>query len=233
MKTKNTVNEVINNIDKRPFLIREGAVFDIPANVKRYNDGKVVFEAYLQEADVKNQNRRKYGRVVLNEGMRRIDRKIHSRGLTGELDHPISDNQLRQTTVLYKESSHLIREWGWEGSFIKGVLETLPYTDNGKTMSGLIYDKIPVGFSLRGLADVEDHNDYQEVLAPLVVITYDCVSEPSHSGAVLKEIRNESVCKILEEAKHVISLDNGKRYTPNALDMLVEQKLIRIVERYI
>jgi len=216
----------------KSMLIKEGSVVVVPENVKRYKDGKVVFDAYLQEADIKNQNRRRYRRTVLHEAMMRISKKINSRGLTGELDHPISDNQLRQTTVLYKESSHLIREWGWEGNFIKGTLETLPYADNGKIMSGLIYDRIPIGFSLRGLADVEDCEDFQDVLAPLVIITYDCVSEPSHAGAILKEIRTESVCKILEEAKHIIRLDNGKSYTPNALDILVERKLIKLAKRY-
>ena len=39
-------------------VISESAVFAKPEKVKKYLDGKVVFEAYLQEANNKNQNKR-------------------------------------------------------------------------------------------------------------------------------------------------------------------------------
>ena len=55
--------------------------------------------------------------------------------MIGELDHPISDNPIRQTTVLYKETSHIITEYGWEGNLLKGVVETTPYTENGRITS--------------------------------------------------------------------------------------------------
>lgn len=221
-----------------PSMVFEGAIFDVPDKYKRYSDGKIVAECYLQTADERNQNRRVYPKVVLDQGMHAIQEKINSRRFVGELDHPISENSTRQTTVLYQNASHLVREWWWEGNRIKGIVETLPYTPNGRIMSGLIADGIAVGFSLRGLADVEDRNGYQEVQAPLIVISYDCVSEPSHKKSWVSEIREEGVAiplkpgnknlKILEEAKGFYTLSNGRTYTGNALDRLVEQKILKL-----
>lgn len=213
-------------------LIIESAVFAPPEKVKRYTDGKVIFEAYLQEADVKNQNNRYYRRHILDSSMKRVDDKIKRRSFVGELDHPLTDDQTRQTTVLYQNVSHLIREWGWDGSFIKGVLETTPYSPNGKTMSGLIYDRIPIGFSLRGLADVEDDDDVQDVLDPLIIICYDCVSEPSHNNATIQEIRNENVIHIINESKQLIRCSNGKCYLPNYFDQLIEQRVLKLTSKY-
>lgn len=221
-----------------PSIVFEGAIFDVPTRFKSYRDGKIVCEAYLQSADTKNQNRRVYPKMVLDQGMHAIQKKINERRFLGELDHPISDNSARQTTVLYQNASHLVREWWWEDNKIKGIVETLPYTPNGRVMSGLIADGVACGFSLRGLGDIVSKNDYQEVQAPLVIISYDCVSEPSHRGSNVTEIREEGVSlplkagstnlKILEEAKGFYTLSNGRTYTGNALDMLVEQKILKL-----
>lgn len=224
--TKNQ-NEIFSN------LVVESAVFSAPEKVKKYTDGKVIFEAYLQESDTINQNKRRYRKSVLDEGMQRINKKIERRAFVGELDHPITDDQVRQTTVLYKEVSHIIREWGWDGNYIKGVIETTPYSSNGKTMSGLIYDRVPVGFSLRALADIEDTGSFQDVIAPLIIITYDCVSEPSHNTATIQEIRNENVVHILKESKRLIECSNGKCYIPNYFDELIERNIISLAKRYI
>ncbi len=220
-------SEILSNI------IVEKAVFAQPEKVKKYTDGKVVFDAYLQEADIKNRNRRMYPRSVLDEGMNKIKEKIQKRSFLGELDHPISNDQVRQTTVLYKEVSHIIREWGWDGPFIRGIVETTPYSPNGKTLSGLVLDNVAVGFSLRGLADVQDMGGHQEVVAPLIVITYDSVSEPSHNTATIQEIRTENVVHILHESKHLIECSNGKCYLPNCFDQLIERKILNLAKRYV
>ena len=211
--------------------LQEKAVFGAPEKVKKYLDGKVVFETYLQEAGVKNQNKRIYPKDVIDDGLRRIEDKIKTRKFIGELDHPITTNQVRQTTVMFKESSHLIREWGWDGNFLRGVVETLPYTENGKILSGLILDRIPVGFSLRGLADVQDSGTHQLVMAPLIVITYDSVSEPSNTKAVIQEIKNESL-KLVTESKNLICTSDGQCYLPDYFDELVERKIIQLQNRY-
>jgi N-acyl-D-aspartate/D-glutamate deacylase len=139
---------------------------------------------------------------------------------------------VRQTTVMYKESSHLIREWGWDGDLLKGIVETLPYTPNGKSLSGLILDKVTVGFSLRGLADLEDRGEFQDVLDPLIVIAFDSVSEPSHVKATIQEIRNENVVHILSESNQLICCSNGHCYLPNYFDYLIETEILKL-QKYI
>lgn len=226
----------------KPSIIQEGVVFSVPERFKKYNDGKVVFHAALQSADTRNQNKRVYPKDVLVDGIRRIQSQIDERRFLGELDHPISDNQTRQCTVELKNCSHLIRKVWWEGVFLMGEVESLPYTQSGRILSGMISDQIPCGFSVRALSDVSDAGGYQKVIGPMVIISYDAVSNPSHVSCNVKEICEEGkvaaikeskVLKILNEAKNLITLSNGNQYTPNALDMLIEQKLIRLGELYI
>ena len=235
------INEHLQNSNVKPSIILEGAVFDVPEKFKQYSDGKIVAECYLQTADEKNQNRRIYPRSVLDQGMKAIQEKINARRFLGELDHPISDNQTRQCTVEYKSVSHLVREWWWEGNRIKGIVETLPFCENGKIMTGLIANRIPVGFSLRGLADVNDSGGAQYVQAPLIVISYDAVSEPSHKGSQVSELKQEGRCitmtesnglKILSEARNFYTLNNGQTYTGNALDYFVENKIIKLMKKF-
>lgn len=225
----------------KPCLIIEGAIFDVPERYKKYNDGKIIAECYLQTADEKNQNKRVYPRNVLDQGMKMIQEKIDNRRFLGELDHPISDNQTRQCTVEYKSISHLVREWWWEGNRIKGVVETTPYSPYGKIMSGLIADKIPVGFSLRALGEVLNTGGSQMVQSPLVIISYDCVSEPSHKGSQITEVRQEGKMmhltdsqglKILNEAKNFYTLSDGNTYTAKALDYMVEKKIIKMMKKF-
>jgi len=215
-----------------PFAIKESAVFSRPERIKEYLGGKVVFETYLQEAEEKNQNKRVYPKRVLQESLDRIAPKIRRRSFLGELDHPISTNQVRQTTVMYKEVSHLVREVGWDGNLLRGIVETLPYTNNGKILSGLVLDKVTVGFSLRGLADVQDSGQYQLVLSPLIMICYDSVSEPSNSKATIQEIRNENIVRIIKESNQLIHCSNGRCYIKDYFDELVERKLINLEKRY-
>jgi len=193
---------------------------------------KVIIETYLQEAETPNDNNRIYPKDVIGFGLDKInDRYIKKRQFLGELDHPISNNQIRQTTVLYKECSHVITEYGWEGNLLKGTVETLPYTPNGKIMSGLVRDKIPVGFSLRALADVSPHGQYKKVKGPMIIITYDCVSKPSNHKAYMTEVKQESVT-VLRESANAICTSDGICYLPNYFDMLVEQKLIDLKKKY-
>jgi hypothetical protein len=215
-----------------PVSIQESAVFSPPEKVKKYNDGKVVFETYLQEAEERNQNKRVYPKDVIDSGLKRITEKIQKRSFLGELDHPISTNQVRQTTVLYKEVSHIIREWGWDGNLLRGVIETMPYTPNGKILSGMAVDRVSIGFSLRGLADVQDNGQFQLVMSPLICIAYDAVSEPSNVKATIQEIRNEQLLHVVNESKNLVCTSDGRCYLPDYFDQLVENNLIQLRKKY-
>jgi hypothetical protein len=213
-------------------LLIEKAVFQIPDKVKKYTGDKVIFEAYLQEAELQNQNKRVYPKNVLVDAINKINDKISRRSFLGELDHPISTNQIRQTTVLYKEVSHIIREVSWEGNLLRGIIETTPYTSNGKTLGGLVLDRVTVGFSLRGLADVQDSGGSQVVMAPLIMIGYDSVSEPSNNKATIQEIRNESLVQVVHESRNIICTSDGHCYLPDLFDQLVERKILTLKKKW-
>jgi hypothetical protein len=219
-------------MSKSTVSIQESAVFSPPEKVKKYTDGKVIFETYLQEAEERNQNKRVYPKDVIDTGLRRIQEKISKRSFLGELDHPISTNQVRQTTVLYKEASHIIREWGWDGNLLKGVIETMPYSPNGKILSGMAVDQISIGFSLRGLADVQDNGQFQLVMSPLICIAYDAVSEPSNAKATIQEIRNEQLLHVVSESKNLICTSDGHCYLPDYFDQLVENNIMKLRKKY-
>lgn len=214
-----------------PQVLCESAFISEAKIVKSYKSGKCIVETYLQEADTPNQNERVYPQQVIDGGLQKLQPMIEARRFLGELDHPISDNPIRQTTVLYGECSHMLTEYGWENNLLKGVVETLPYTPKGKIMDGLIRDRHPVGFSLRGIADSAPRGQYKYIKAPLIVITYDCVSKPSNHKAVMTEIKQESL-QILHENAQAICLENGVCYLPNYFDMLIEQKVINLKKKY-
>jgi len=216
---------------KRAFSIQEQAIMGHAEKIKKYTNGKVKFNAILQTAGDTNQNKRMYPLSVLEDGIQRIDETIQKRNLIGELDHPISDNQVRQTTVLYSEASHLITQLEFRGNQLWGEIETLPYTPKGKILSGLILDNISVGFSLRGLADLEDNGDHQRVLAPLVIIGWDSVQNQSHKKASIQEIHQESV-KVINESTGIIQCSDGVCYLANTFDTLVESKIINLHSEY-
>jgi len=220
------------NLKARTYSIQEGAVFGHAEKVKQYTNGKVRFTTILQTMGDKNQNKRLYPVDVIEDGIKRIKDTINNRNLLGELDHPISTNQTRQTTVLYKECSHMIAKLDVKENEVWGEIETLPYTPNGKIMSGLVLDKVAIGFSLRGLADLEDNGSFQKVLPPLIIITWDCVQQPSHKRASIQEVHEENLVKVVNESKKLITTNTGRCYLPNLFDELVERKIINLHKRY-
>lgn len=164
----------------------------IAKNVKGYkNKPYIRMECILQTAEEVNRNKRKYDKMTLSESINKIMSRVLGREFLGELDHPISKNPSRQLTVLYKECSHLIVDLGWDGNNLIGVLETTN-TPNGKILKGLAEQKIPVGFSYRGMGDLrqvyENGQQSFKVVGPLHTVTWDSVSFPSHPTAKMKRI---------------------------------------------
>jgi len=65
---------------------------------------------------------------------------------------------IRQTTVSLKEVSHIIRDYEFRKNHLVGEMETTS-TPNGQILFGLLQDKTGVGFSMRGLAELERGTD--------------------------------------------------------------------------
>jgi len=221
-----------SNLRARTYSIQESVVVGHAEKVKKYTSGKVRFNTILQTCGDTNQNKRMYPKNVMVDAIKRVEQTIKNRNLVGELDHPISTNQTRQTAVLYKECSHVITNLEMRGDEVWGEVETLPYTPNGKIMSGLVLDRVAIGFSLRGLADLEDNGSYQRVLPPLIIVTWDCVQNPSHKKASIQEVYQEQLVKVVNESRNLIETNSGKCYLPNLFDELVERKIINLYQKW-
>jgi len=219
------------------FLI-EGAILQ-EAEIVKSEPGKAVFRMTLQTADDVNQNKRLYPMRVLEEGMKEVESRMRRRAFLGELDHPVPTgsqfDEIRQTTVMLKEVSHLIRDYEWRGKRLVGELETV-LTPNGSILLGLLRDKSGVGLSMRGMASLKKTREYNEVEGPLMIIAYDSVSLPSHSSAVVdfNEMKFENKSLLVECANgDVVCTENGVCYLANYFDKLVENRIIKFFRSWV
>lgn len=227
-------------------IIVESPVIGHPMEIKKKSDDKVRFNAVLQTTGDINRNFRSYDKETLQESIDKIYDRIKGREFLGELDHPIDSNPSRQVTVSFKEVSHLILDMGWDGNKLIGVLETAS-TPNGYILNNLITkDKVPVGFSYRGMGDVKQISESSgrpvyKVVGPLTTITWDSVSFPSHKEAKITEITESVNRAIMEsidpmnityESNDYICLENGICVLPNTFDKLVEQRINNLRNRF-
>lgn len=215
-------------------LILEGAILQEAAVIKD-SPGKAIFRCTVQTADDINQNRRMYPHGVLEEGMQGCAPRMRARAFLSELDHPIptgnSTDGMRQTTVQLKEVSHIIRDYQWKGNHLVAEMETTS-TPNGAILHGLLRDKSGIGFSMRGLAELQRLTEYNLVKGPLTIIAFDAVSQPSHKAAVVNfsEMRFES--SMLMESNGQICA-NGRCFLPDYFDKLIESKVITFFDRWV
>lgn len=218
-------------------FIGEGAIYQ-EAEVVKIDPQKAIFKLTLQTCEDVNQNKRLYPRKVLTSAMKQAEERISNRKFLGETDHPLvqgneSYDGMRQTTVLLKEASHLLRTYEFQGNNLVGEMETLR-TPNGKIILGLLQDKVTLGVSMRGLAELnKSPNGINIVQDPLYIITFDAVSLPSHKSAVVNfnEMRFESKNMLTESCGTVCH--NGICYLPDYFDRLVETKIIKFFDRWI
>jgi hypothetical protein len=219
-----------------PSLIIEQSLFSEATMIKE-SPTKAIFRCPIQSVDEVNQNHRLYPSSVLDEGMGNCSSRMKRRAFYSELDHPIpSGNQqvdgIRQTTVSLKEVSHIIRSYEFKGQHLYGEMETTS-TPNGGILLGLLRDRTGVGFSMRGLAELERKQDYNEVKGPLTIIAFDAVSMPSHKSAVVdfNEMKFES--KMLKESASGLICVDGRCFMPDYFDKLVETKVISFFDRWV
>lgn len=221
------------------------------ADVVHEKSEKCVFRMAVQSADDENRNRRVYPYSVLDESIKNCMPQVKSRSFYGETDHPIpsgnSDfDEIRQTTVLLKESSHIVTDFQWRGKILWAQFETLS-NRHGKDLVALLKDRTTIGSSMRGLAELERKNGKSIVQSPLIIITYDIVSSPSHQIATVderevtfesmaqmdnKKVINES-CNIKEKDSGLICTSDGICYLPNYFDKLVEQNIIKFSKKWV
>lgn len=216
-------------------LIIESSIMS-EASIVKQTPTKAIFRCPIQTVDEVNQNRRMYPSGVLKEGMGSCDGRMKRRAFYSELDHPLpTGNQqvdgIRQTTVSLEKVSHIIRDYEFRNNHIMAEMETTS-TPNGNILFGLLRDNTGVGFSLRGLAELERKSDYNEVRSPLTIIAYDAVSMPSHKSAVVDFNEMKFEQHMLFESPSLICL-NGRCFMPDYFDKLVETKMIQFFGRWV
>jgi len=168
--------------------------------------------------------------------MTNCDGRMKRRAFYSELDHPIPSGNdqvdgIRQTTVSLKEVSHIIRSYEFKNNMLYGEMETTS-TPNGSILFGLLKDKTGVGFSMRGLAELERLQDHNVVKSPLTIIAFDAVSMPSHKSAVVDFTEMNFESHMLMEDKGMVCIGD-KCFMPDYFDKLIENKVITFFDRWI
>ncbi|MFW9871509.1 MAG: hypothetical protein ACFFG0_00195 [Candidatus Thorarchaeota archaeon] len=217
-------------------LIIEGSLFSEAKMIKE-TPTKAIFRCPIQSVDEVNQNHRLYPSDVLSEGMGNCEGRINRRAFYSELDHPLPTgidqvDGIRQTTVSLEKVSHIIRDYEFRNKHLIGEMETTS-TPNGAILLGLLKDKTGVGFSMRGLAELERLQDHNVVKSPLTIIAFDAVSMPSHQSAVVDFNEMKFEQDMLFESPSGILCLNGRCFMPEYFDKLVETKVIKFFDRWV
>ena len=236
------------------YLITESpSIMAIPDKIRLVKGRDyITMECILQTADEINKNRRRYGKAILEGGLSSIADRINEGSFVGELDHPIDTRPVRQVSVLFKEVSHVIRNYGWEGNNLVAVVETLN-TPNGNILKNLALQGIPVGFSLRGMGEIrqmtESGSPYYDVYGNLKIITYDSVSNPSHATARVRKLTESVENQIYNEFENyatnfihesegicekngLVCTKEGVCYLPNQFERLVDKRIVTLIDKF-
>ena len=207
------------------------------AKIVKETPSKAIFRCPIQTVDEINQNNRLYPSGVLREGMGNCESRMRRRAFYSELDHPLPTaneqiDGIRQTTVSLKEVSHIVKDYEFRGNHLVGEMETTS-TPNGQILFGLLRDQTGVGFSMRGLAELERLHDHNVVKSPLTIIAFDAVSMPSHRSAVVDFNEMKFEQEMLFESPSGVVCLNGRCFMPDYFDKLIETKMINFFDRWI
>jgi hypothetical protein len=222
-----------------------------------YGGKKFIVKTRLQEAGVKNANKRVYDNVVCENIVAQLSPKAKSRSLLMEIDHPVffdgaTDPNLlkkRAATIEINNCGALIRNIGFKNGQIIGELETLSGF-KGPDLAGIIQDGVDIGFSLRALGGITPMGDGTlKVKTPILPITYDIVSNPSHQNSRIVEFLPENDLGILEKAESVIfentdfeliqdddlNIGDGliNNYARKFVDELISEHFMKVVSKRI
>jgi hypothetical protein len=123
----------------------------------------------FSSAESENNNKRRYRKELLERELGKINTKMESRSLWGELGHPPSPEVQPERIAI------LVEALEWKGNDVYGRAKVLN-TPMGKIAQELVKEG-RLGISSRGLGTVGDdgyvNEDYK-------LITYDLVTDPSN-----------------------------------------------------
>jgi hypothetical protein len=184
------------------YLICESSTFAQPTIVSPSKTNRVTIKTTLQDADVRNRNKRIYPKSVIENGLQSefIKERMATKTFFGEAGHPLKPDIQRQLYLDQSNISHVITKLWWEGNILKGFVEAAN-TARGADFDGLVRQGSKVGFSLRAVGPItEKRGDAVVVKDPLTIFSYDWIIHPSHAIAYMDEIVSESGNVINESA---------------------------------
>jgi hypothetical protein len=192
---------------------------------------KIAFQALLQESETVNANKRKYPRKICESIVEKLSPRVDSRSCLLEIDHPMfvsSDpNTLKKRAAIVEinNCAAVLRKLEFKGGQILGEIETLSGFKGPDLANLITKDKINIGFSLRALGGVEPMQDGTLVVTdPIMPITYDIVSNPSHQNARVMTFLPESAGDFIPDAPKALLCESADIVT------LIESDHLRICE---
>jgi len=185
---------------------------------------RIKFKAKLQEVDVVNNNGRAYTDEVLRVIVSQLAPKASERKLLGEMDHPSPQGDTaakmkRSSTISLQNVCVLFTKIEYDGKFIIAECETLT-NDKGINLYRLLKDKVTIGFSLRafGSSSKSPTGVTMVTAQGLKALTFDVVSNPSHSSAVIYEFITEG-----EEYKSLELISDLKAHQKEVNEIIFEE----------
>ena len=152
-------------------------------------DGKTRFRGIFSLAEEINKNKRRYPRTVLEQNVGRLVETIEAGGLVGELDHA------QDSIIHFERASHLITKLWWDNDNPNKLVgeAVILSTPMGKVLKSLINDGVRIGISSRGVGNGKvDENGVLVIGESYRLITWDCVADPSTSGAFQERVKKET-----------------------------------------
>lgn len=168
----------------------------------------VKFKTILQTFEEPNRNKRIYSLDAGKSIYEQAQKLIEESNFVGELDHPVSENVQRESTVEYKTCSHKFTKVELRDNVLYAEGITLT-TSTGIDLACLMKDGVKPGFSLRAIGfNIKKAGENDIVYTPIMLVAYDCVKTPSHKAAVVQSISlteaysivcEKGVCKIIDK----------------------------------
>ena len=164
-------------------------------------DKKLVCKTCLQESMTRNKNKRIYKQNICESIVQQLSPAAKQRTLLMEIDHPLfavsagNPEQMKQRAgiVELNNCGAVCRSIGCKGNQVIGEVESLSSFKGPDFAKAILDDKLNIGFSLRAFGSVDRMTDGTlMVKSPIMPITYDIVTNPSHDGARVLELIPES-----------------------------------------
>lgn len=214
---------------------------------------KIAARACLQESEVKNKNNRYYSSAICESIVNQLSPKASGRSLLMEIDHPLfvsADPEVlkkRASIIEINNCAAMIREIGFKNNKIGCVFETLSGFKGPDLYNLITKDKVDIGFSLRALGAVETLQDGTIMVKdPIRPITYDIVSNPSHTTAKVLEFLPETASEFIPDGnvicegeiletlgKDHIAISEGDSVVIRFIDDIINERFNNVITKNI